>query len=108
MACLTHDSRMRRTASFHLAVDEPWSAMVSVDLPLGFPESAPALSLQLVGVDSSGCVAAAAGPGVSRRLPGDMPWSPRWSADDAARRTLACLQEQARAMRGRGEDRDEV
>jgi len=76
--------------------------------PLSFPESAPALSLQLVGVDSSGCVAAAAGPGAARRLlPGDMPWSPRWSADDMARRTVNCLQERARAMRGRGEDRDE-
>jgi hypothetical protein len=31
MSSLTYNNRMRRTASFHLAVDEPWSAMVSVD-----------------------------------------------------------------------------
>ena len=104
-----HDNNhhTRRTASFQLAVNDRSSALVSVDLPLNFPEQPPALSMQLVDANSSAYAMAVAGSGAARRfLPGDTAWSPRWSPYEMAQRTAGFLHDQACLMLGGSQERE--
>lgn len=62
--------------------------LVSVDLPLSFPGTAPSLTMQLTGM-------------VAQRFESEqLPWSKHWSAMEMAEHTVGFLHEQVSLLLG--------
>ena len=80
---------------------EGYEFLASIDLPRGFPATAPCVSLQLRSVPSSRVEQPCGDAAAPRRLgPEDLPWSPGWSAEEMAQRLVAFLHEQVAHMLG--------